>query len=99
MSAKMIDWTEKPKIPLNFAKRAAWYKELGYNLGLLTVKRFLNDYLRGITVRAVSGFSRSIASGLEKPLLAGYRVIWNLLQNKGWPFNTGLISFTVILEM
>ena len=39
-SAKMIDGTEKPKIPLNFAKRAARYKELGYNLGLLTVKGF-----------------------------------------------------------
>ena len=36
----MIDGTEKPKIPLNFAKRAARYKELGYNLGLLTVKGF-----------------------------------------------------------
>ena len=28
-SAKMIDGTEKPKIPLNFAKRAARYKEFG----------------------------------------------------------------------
>ena len=27
----MIDGTEKPKIPLNFAKRAARYKEFGYN--------------------------------------------------------------------
>jgi len=71
----MIDGTGKPKIPLNFAKRPARYKEFGYNLGLLTVKRFLNNYLRRITVRAVSGLSRSVASGLEKPLLAGYRVI------------------------
>ena len=27
----MIDGTEKPKIPLNFAERAARYKEFGYN--------------------------------------------------------------------
>ena len=29
-SAKMIDGTQKPKIPLNFAERAARYKEFGY---------------------------------------------------------------------
>ena len=29
-SANMIDATEKPKIPLNFVKRAARYKEFGY---------------------------------------------------------------------
>ena len=29
--AKMTDGTEKPKIPSKFAKRAARYKELGYN--------------------------------------------------------------------
>ena len=29
-SAKRIDGTEKPKIPLNFVKRAARYKEFGY---------------------------------------------------------------------
>ena len=29
-SAKMIDGTEKPKIPLKFAKCAAWYNEFGY---------------------------------------------------------------------
>ena len=28
----MIDGTEKLKIPLNFAKRAAPYKEFGYNI-------------------------------------------------------------------
>ena len=30
-SAKMIDKTEKPKIPSKFAKRAAQYNEFGYN--------------------------------------------------------------------
>ena len=30
-SAKMIDATEKPKIPLKYAKRAAGYNEFGYN--------------------------------------------------------------------
>ena len=29
-SANMIDGTEKPKIPLKFAKCAAWYNEFGY---------------------------------------------------------------------
>ena len=29
--AKMIDGTERPKIPSNFAKREARYKEFGYN--------------------------------------------------------------------
>ena len=29
-SANMIDRTEKPKIPLKFAKCAAWYNEFGY---------------------------------------------------------------------
>ena len=29
-SAKMIDGTEKPKIPSKFAKRAAGYNEFGY---------------------------------------------------------------------
>ena len=29
--AKMIDGTERPKIPSKFAKRAARYNEFGYN--------------------------------------------------------------------
>ena len=30
-SSKIKDWTEKPKIPSKFAKRAARYNEFGYN--------------------------------------------------------------------
>ena len=33
----MIDGTEKPKIPLNFAKLAARYREFGYKEGCLGV--------------------------------------------------------------
>ena len=36
-SAKMIDGTEKPKIPLKFAQRAAGYNEFGYKKGLFWV--------------------------------------------------------------
>ena len=35
-SAKMIDGTEKPKIPSRFAKRAARYSEFGYKKQYIT---------------------------------------------------------------
>ena len=36
-SAKMIDGTEKPKIPFKFAQRAAGYNEFGYKKGFFWV--------------------------------------------------------------
>ena len=38
-SAKMIDGTEKPKIPLKFAKRAARYNEFGYKVVYWLIQR------------------------------------------------------------
>ena len=40
-SAKMIEGTEKPKIPLKFAKRAARYNEFGYNRPIIAHAQIL----------------------------------------------------------
>ena len=37
----MIEGTEKPKIPLKFAKRAARYNEFGYNRPIITHAQIL----------------------------------------------------------
>ena len=40
-SAKMIDGTEKPKIPLKFAQRAAGYNEFGYKKGFFGYSKLI----------------------------------------------------------
>ena len=40
-AAKMIEGTEKPKIPLKFAKCAAWYNKFGYNRPIIAHAQIL----------------------------------------------------------
>ena len=72
-SAKMIDGTEKPKIPLKFAQRAAGYNEFGYKKGFFWV------FKTNLSIFRVTSFHAS-----WKFLLWLGNSAWDFLGDKFW---------------